>query len=215
MGLKTAVPDVVVKATIERVGDIENGEYGPYRSVKFVGDFKPGQGGAKVAGELWRRIPCSTSDDMSVGMGIVCTYGANDKGGMSWSYALDPDQPQPKARPGNSSASNGRYSNGTAPGTRSAPAVGQPLDVVGQPGREHAINEELTARLQLMNRAMQAVTKSLITSYEALGEKGIVNKGEHVDFASLVDPMTRVVNTLLMGLHNKNEYFGISEERGE
>lgn len=112
----------------------------------------------------------------------------------------------------------GQASQGAAPGSGGqatyAPAPRQqPLDVVGAPGREKALNAELDVRLKMMNKTVQAVTKSLTLAMKTMKEEGII-VNEPVNFESLAEPISKMVNTTMMGILDNRSYFegGQSDE---
>jgi hypothetical protein len=207
MALRIAAQPARIPARIERIGKVEEGNYGPYRSVLFKGDFTQGMDSVKTAGELWRRVPCETSDEMAVGMGLILSLIPGKSGGMVWDIALDPEAaPVTGPTAGQQQQAPAPTQYQPAPASTGYPASG-PLDRVGEQGREELLNAELTVRVKLANQAMQATAKSMALAMKTMEDNGVVFSGP-IDFAAIAEPMARIVNTHLMGLTDQRSYFG-------
>jgi hypothetical protein len=206
MALKVATQPARVPARIERIGKVEEGNYGPYRSVLFKGAFELGMDSVKTAGELWRRVPCDTSDDMAQGMGMILSL-VPGKNGMVWDIALDPDAP-PVTGPTAGQQHQAPASTGSG---QPAPAAtgyvqSQPLDRVGEPGRRDAILAELEFRAEVMDLALSKAARAMASKVGILDKEGKHLTGNPADLNQAA--IAAMANTMMIGLFDNRSYFG-------
>jgi hypothetical protein len=205
MVLKVAAQPARIPARIDRIGKVEEGQYGTYRSVLFKGDFEIGMDSVKKPGELWRRVPCDTSDDMAIGMGLILSL-VPGKNGMVWDIALDPDAPPvtgPTAGQQHQAPASG--SGQPAPAaTGYSPAV-QPLDRVGEPGRREAILAELEFRSEVMDIALAKAARAMASKVGILDKEGKHLTGNIADLNQAA--IAAMANTMMIGIFDQRSYF--------